>query len=801
MGRAAKSLLLILAAGFLLELSGPGELAAAEISAPEVLDSIGKARRFLLSAQQPDGSWSTAVPQHAIGATSLALLALLNSGMSASDPEIRRGLEWLRGKKPGMTYDISLTVQALAAARDGDVDKPTIAALAQRLAESQIAAGPHAGSWTYNRAGRRGDGDRSNGQFAVLALRDAREMGIPVSPATWRQARQHWLSRQNGDGGWDYKGTGRGGRSSGSMTVAGIATLAITDAMLKGEGAELDGDGHPLCCSGHEFDQPLEDAYRWLGSNFAVTRNPGAGSWLYYYMYGLERAGRSSGRRFFISDRGKRYDWYREGAEFLVRSQNRSAGTWRAQSGNGADESNPVVATSFALMFLSKGLAPVLINKLEYRSHDDAGRPAIGKDWNRHKDDVRNLTQLVGSLPNYPRLVTWQTVDVAEATLPDLTQAPILFLSGTEAPQFAPPEVALLQEYILHGGFILAGNNCQSAVFDDGFRDLVRRMYPESPLKKLTAEHPVFRSEFNLVDEATGEPTAELWGVDIGCRTSIMYSPRDISCLWDKWTAYDVPGRSRELVSMITDAMHVGVNVVAYVTGRKLLNKMERQEQVAVGGALDKIERDLLQISKMKYSGDWDAAPRALKNLLVALHATAGVAVSTRQRDLTLLDPNLFRYPVVYMHGRYEFALAKAEQDKLRDYLKQGGVLFSDACCGLPAFDRSFRRLMEQLFPDTPLKQIPHDHELFTPKVGHDLKSVKLREPDAENAKGGRPVSIREVAPVLEGIELNGRYVVVYSKHDISCALEGEASTACTGYVHDDAVRIGVNVILYALLQ
>jgi hypothetical protein len=156
----------------------------------------------------------------------------------------------------------------------------------------------------------------------------------------------------------------------------------------------------------------------------------------------------------------------------------------------------------------------------------------------------------------------------------------------------------------------------------------------------------------------------------------------------------------------------------------------------------------------------------------------------------------------MYMHGRHEFALSRSEQDKLRDYIKQGGVLFSDACCGLPQYDRSFRRLMEQLFPDNPLKRIPPEHEIFTSSNGkYDLKTVKRREPDGGNARGALAVSVRSVEPYLEGIEIDGRFVVIYSKYDISCALERQASVACTGYVHEDAVRLGVNIILYALLQ
>ena len=61
--------------------------------------------------------------------------------------------------------------------------------------------------------------------------------------------------------------------------------------------------------------------------------------------------------------------------------------------------------------------------------------------------------------------------------------------------------------------------------------------------------------------------------------------------------------------------------------------------------------------------------------------------------------------------------------------------------------------------------------------------------------------TFREGEPFLEGIQIKGRYCVIYSKYDLSCALERQASVACAGYDHHDAVRIAVNVIRYALLQ
>ena len=56
-----------------------------------------------------------------------------------------------------------------------------------------------------------------------------------------------------------------------------------------------------------------------------------------------------------------------------------------------------------------------------------------------------------------------------------------------------------------------------------------------------------------------------------------------------------------------------------------------------------------------------------------------------------------------------------------------------------------------------------------------------------------------EVSPVLEGIEIDGRLAVIFSPFDLSCALENQGSIECKGYLQQDAAKIGLNVILYAM--
>ena len=174
-----------------------------------------------------------------------------------------------------------------------------------------------------------------------------------------------------------------------------------------------------------------------MARNFEVGENFGAGQqWKFYYLYGLERVGRLAGIRFFGT-----HDWYRLGAEELVHSQDRFGGFWQGALMEHNDP--PVLATSFAILFLAKGRAPVLINKL---------RHFPTSDWNNDPDDVRNLVDHVSR--DWKSLLTWQIVDPASASVQDLLQAPILFFNGHRVPEFNAAARDNIRAYVEQGGFL-----------------------------------------------------------------------------------------------------------------------------------------------------------------------------------------------------------------------------------------------------------------------------------------------------------------------------------------------------------
>jgi hypothetical protein len=123
-----------------------------------------------------------------------------------------------------------------------------------------------------------------------------------------------------------------------------------------------------------------------------------------------------------------------------------------------------------------------------------------------------------------------------------------------------------------------------------------------------------------------------------------------------------------------------------------------------------------------------------------------------------MTDPKTSTYPMLYMTGHRDFHWSPEEVARLQRYLKAGGFLLADACCGRMAFDMAFRREIAKVFPNHELARLPGDHPFYhchygieqvdyTPRVREDFGPFDT--------------------PELEGIALDGRLAVVYSKFDL----------------------------------
>ncbi|MEM6980402.1 MAG: DUF4159 domain-containing protein [Planctomycetota bacterium] len=779
----------------------------ADIDASSVQQSIDRGVQYLRQNQNARGGWPEYGNQ-SCGLSALCTLSMLNGGVANNDPAMRRALSYLRGFEPRETYSVSL--QTLVYCQVGAAaDLPRIRRNVRWLSEQQNA--PEAynpGAWGYTDG--RQNGDPSNSQFALLALGAAVDRGIRVDPSVFTSSVAYWKRQQLSRGGWGY---GSRSRASGSMTCAGIASLIIARTAVP----NTFGD-RVECCRDEEDDASLAKGLEYLSQIFTVRTNPGGELLSYfYYMYAIERVGRLSGRRLI-----GQHDWYREGAETLVRRQDGFQGFWQ---GEGVVESNRLIATAFAVLFLAKGKRQVVVGQFEHPSVSPV-----------EPTSLRSLVRHVEK--EWRRDLTWQTITGSQADVDDLLQTPVLIIAGRGSISLDEKIVSRLGQYLDQGGTILfdaqAGDGCGDATeFERDVRRLCETWYPGVPLERLPPDHPVWSAQ-KPADPAkiTNNPNDDYWvyGVGACCRTPVFYSPRSLTCRWRYGDAIligaDLPNSILEPAS---SAITIGENIIAYATGRELKNKLDAS-QIVGGVASPPAGRSAITIATGSLNAGERQVRRAMPNAAALIRDRLALEVIAVDEPIELTTESLSRVGALYLQGQSAFELTPQSRDALRTYLQRFGIVIASPICGDESFAKSFRSEISAILGDD-LQVMPADHVAFTTRFGgYDLRNITIRMPrmtamtqdnrgandgaflddstdgqrDPEminRSQGSLRIIKRSGSPMIEVGMTDGVPNVFFSPLDLSCALESQNSIQCPGYDTADAAQILAGLLLYALQQ
>lgn len=194
-----------------------------------------------------------------------------------------------------------------------------------------------------------------------------------------------------------------------------------------------------------------------------------------------------------------------------------------------------------------------------------------------------------------------------------------------------------------------------------------------------------------------------------------------------------------------------------------------------------------VKVARLHYSGggDWYWGRSAIPNFLKFVSENTDFPVDTNEHEMTIMDPDLFRYPFLFATGHGVINFSSEEKERLRQYLAGGGFLFVNDSYGM---DANFRREMSKLFPEREVVELPFDHPIY--HCFHDFPNgpPKIHEHDNKPPRG-------------YSIIIDGRAVMYFLvESDIGDGWED-------AQVHNDpeekrleAFRMGVNVLTYALL-
>lgn len=418
---------------------------ADELTPERVNEALDKGKAWLAARQRADGAFvvqgggGSMAPgalevSYPLGTTALATLALLKCGVPANDPAIERAFGWMYAQGLGKTYEVAVLVLAIEARfapppelLEKEEEKKGYATVARRHFAKQarpadLAKLKECADWLVaNRAGAvwrypgaAGDGaeqDHSNAQYALLALKSAARLGIPIAQEVWEKVADHFVAQQDAQGeevpwfavpaadgpiqdmvapakrdaakeekrpaggtreretprsaeratlrarGWSYLPRKQGepppapGGPLERVSTGGMTASGIAALVIAK--SELEGNKAAWAKRADPVNQAIRDGCAWLARHFIPDANPAAGNirinWTYYYLYGCERAGVLAGTYRFGG-----HDWWDEGAAWLLKQQQRD-GCWPSESALSEQAD-----TCFALLFLKRATVPLV---------------------------------------------------------------------------------------------------------------------------------------------------------------------------------------------------------------------------------------------------------------------------------------------------------------------------------------------------------------------------------------------------------------------------------------------------------
>ena len=371
-------------------------------------------------------------------------------------------------------------------------------------------------------------------------------------------------------------------------------------------------------------------------------------------------------------------------------------------------------------------------------------------------------------------------------------ELPLLYITGwTPMPKLGDDILGKLRQYVYDGGTLVVHAQCGRKEFVDTARREIGRLFPNRQLAPIATDSPLFRSYFRINRMRVRQDAQPfkslppyLEAVYVGCRPAVIFSPIDLNCGWD---VVRHPIRGGTLYHQ-DDATALGVNIITCTLANLKYARAFATEKIYHES--DQQTRDRLVIGQVRHGGDWDPTPHGLPNLMKYVAAHTTLNVQFKRAEVNLAENKVFDHVVLYMTGLRDFKLSDAEVGRLRTYLTSGGVLVADAAAGRKAFDVAFRREIKRVLPNAQLKAVALDNPLyeapFKIRAVDYTEAVKAAQPDLN-------------APYLEGITIDGALSVVYAPYSLGNGWEQIPYAYNLGYADSDALRVGVNILIYAM--
>lgn len=190
--------------------------------------------------------------------------------------------------------------------------------------------------------------------------------------------------------------------------------------------------------------------------------------------------------------------------------------------------------------------------------------------------------------------------------------------------------------------------------------------------------------------------------------------------------------------------------------------------------------------------------PKADRQFLTVLRRLTNLDAHHSEHAVALDDPELRRYPFIYMLEVGYMALSEPEVRGLRDYLLAGGFAFIDDFWGTWQW-QNFEMEMRRVLPEHTIVDLPLDHQIF--RSVYDIREL-VQVPAVSNWRFRRQTHEQDgYEPHARAIfDEDGRLMVLINWNtDIGDAWEWAEQPDYPLEFSTFAYQIGANAIIYAM--
>jgi hypothetical protein len=181
------------------------------------------------------------------------------------------------------------------------------------------------------------------------------------------------------------------------------------------------------------------------------------------------------------------------------------------------------------------------------------------------------------------------------------------------------------------------------------------------------------------------------------------------------------------------------------------------------------------------------------------IHRLTGLPVYPHPNVVDIMEPDLFRYPYIYIVEPGGLYFTDEEALRLREYFARGGFLHVDDFWGLRQ-KANFEREMLKVFPNKRMEVLPLKHEVF--HTFFDITEV-MQIPNQGNGCYGPPYWEQpdDTEPRVYGIsdDRGVLQVLVTYNSDLGDAWEYMDLACYPQKLSGQAYRLGLNFMIYAM--